>query len=207
MSYGVMPFAVKISQIRKAVGSRSKSLLREIREQFEEELAEDRERVDEANEDDEFDPELALEEALRHLIMDEERWDYEGAKYGHGIELMCWFYGEFLPNDHWTGIQFSWAELVNDTLEEIGVPEESFSVFGHLFDRGSPVDIPEIDDFPVIGFVKCDEIPTALAELTDKRFNGIKHDNEEEIRDSLVQIREWLETCQRDKSDLICFYY
>jgi hypothetical protein len=207
MSYGVMPFAVKLSQIRKAVGSKSKSLLRDLREEFEDELAEDREQVEEANEDDEFDPELALEDALGHLIMDEERWDYEGAKYGYVIEMICSFFGEFLSNDHWTGIPLAWTEAIDDALQEIGVPAETFSIFSHLFYRGSPVEIPDIDDFPCIGYVTQAEIPAALAELTDERFKGIKHDNENEIRVSLVQVREWLETCQRDKTDLVCFYY
>ena len=207
MSHGVTPFAVSLPQIRKVVGSRSKSLLLELREEFEDELQQDREEVDEANEDDEFDPELALDAALRHLIMDEERWDYEGAKYGYAIEMLCSFYGDFLPNDHWTGIQMAWAETVNDALLEIGVPSETFSIFSHLLYRGSPVDIPEIDDFPFIGYVKQAEIPAILNALTDERFATISHEDTEEIRISLEQVREWLETCQRDKSDLVCFYY
>ena len=102
MSYGVTPFAVRLPQIRKAVGSRSKSILRDLREEFEDELAEDREQVEEANEDDEFDPELSLEKALRHLILDEERWDYEGAKYGYAVEMICSFFGEILPTHFWS---------------------------------------------------------------------------------------------------------
>jgi len=207
MSHGVMPFAVSLPQIRKVVGSRSKSLLLELREEFEDELQEDHEEVDEANEDDEFDPELPLDDALRHLIMDEERWDYEGAKYGYAIELICSFYGEFLANEHWSGMRLTWAETVNDVLVEAGVPAEIFSIFNHLLYRGSPVDIPEIDDFPFIGYVTLTEIPAVLTELTDERFATIAHEDADEIRLSLEQVREWLETCQRDKSDLVCFYY
>jgi hypothetical protein len=207
MSYGVTPFAVSLPQLQKVVGSRSKSVLRELREEFEEELLEDREEVEEANEDDEFDPGLPLDDALRHLIMDEERWDYEGAQYGYAIEILCSFYGEFLPNDHWTGMDHDWAETVNDALQEIGVPSETFSILGHLLHRGSPVDIPEIDDFPFVGYVTLAEIPGALTALTDERFAVIEHQNADQIRISLKQIREWLETCHRDKSDLVCFYY
>ncbi len=207
MSYGVMPFAVSLSQIRKVVGSRSKSVLLELREEFEDELEEDREEVEEANEDDEFDPELPLADALRHLIMDEERWDYEGAKYGYAIEMLCSFYGEFLPNDRWSGMQLSWAETVNDALLDVGIPTETFSIFGHLFYRGSPIDIPEIDDFPCIGYVTLAEIPAALAALNDDRIAAVTNEDAEDIRVSLEQVREWLETCQRDKSDLVCFYY
>ena len=207
MSYGVMPFAVSLPQIRKVIGSKSKSLLLELREEFEDELTADREEVEEANEDDEFDPELPLDDALRHLIMDEERWDYEGAKYGYAIEMLCSFYGEFLPNDHWSGMQLSWAETVNDALLEIGFPAETFSIFGHLIYRGSPIDIPDIEDFPFIGYVTLAEIPAALAVLTDERFAAVQHENADDIRVSLEQVREWLETCQREKSDLVCFYY
>ena len=207
MSYGVTPFAVSLPQIRKAVGSRSKSILRDLREEFEDELAEDREQVEEANEDDEFDPELSLERALRHLILDEERWDYEGAKYGYAVELICSFYGEILPNDHWTGISLTWAETINDALLELGVSAETFSIFGHLFYRGAPVEIPEIEDFPCIGYVTLSEIPDVLEALTDQRLSRIKSDDGEKISVALQQVRDWLETCLRDKSDLVCFYY
>ena len=207
MSYGVTPFAVRLPQIRKAVGSRSKSILRDLREEFEDELAEDREQVEEANEDDEFDPELSLEKALRHLILDEERWDYEGAKYGYAVEMICSFFGEILPNDHGTGMSLNWAETINDSLLESGVSAETFSIFGHLFFRGSPVEIPEIEDFPCIGFVTLSEIPDVLDTLTDKQLSLIKSEDGDRIRAALRQVREWLETCQRDKADLVCFYY
>lgn len=207
MSHGVTPYAVNLPQIHKVVGSRSKSLLLELREEFEEELQEDREAVDEANEDDEFDPELPLDKALRHLIMDEERWDYEGAKYGYAVEMLCRFYGELLANEHWTDIDLSSAETVDEALLTIGVPDKTFSILGHLLQRGSPVEIPEIDDLPFIGYVKLAEIPDILKTFTDEKFAKIRHESADAIRGSLEQVREWLERCQRDKSDLICFCY
>jgi hypothetical protein len=207
MSPGVTPFAVSLPQLQKIIGSRSKSALRELREEFEDELEADREEVEEANGDDDFDPELTLTEALRHLIMDEERWDYEGAKYGFAVEMMCSFYGEHLPNDRWTGKPPTWAETVDDALLDAGVPEEQFSIFQHLILRGSPINIPDIEDFPQIGYVTLSEIPEILTALSDNRLQSIEHENSDEIRQSLNQVREWLETCQREKSDLICFCY
>jgi len=205
MSGVVMPFAVKLSQIRKALGSRNKSLLLELREEFEEELADDRERVEEANQDDDFDPELSLQDALRHLIMGEDLWDYEGEKYGHSLELMCAFFGEFLANEHWTGVPLDWADAADEALLELGVPAEVFSIFNHLLDRGAPVDIPEIDEVPWIGYVTLDEIRVALAELSETRLTALKSNVPMQI--ALKQVRDWLDTCQRDKSDLVCFYY
>ena len=207
MSFGLLPFSVKLQQVRKAVGSRSKSLLRELLEEFEEELSEDRDAVDEANEDDEFDPELPLEDALRHLVMDEERWDYEGAKYGIAIEKLCTFYGDFLPNDYWAGVELTWAESVSDALQDVGFPAGAFSILDHLIDRGSPIEIPEIDDVPLIGYLTLGEIPAALGTLSEERIEVIKHDQCERTRASLKQVRDWLETCLRDKTDLVCFYY
>ena len=207
MSHGVTPYAVSLPQILKVIGSRSKSLLLELREEFEDELLEDREEVEEANLDDEFDPELPMDDALRHLIMVDERWDYEGAKYGYAIEMLCSFYGEFLPNDHWSEMQLSWADTLSEALSDAGVPEETFSISDHLFDRGSPVDIPDIDDFPYIGYVELAEIPQVLAVLTDEHFASVNHEDADKIRSSLEQLREWLETCLREKSDLVCFYY
>jgi hypothetical protein len=139
--------------------------------------------------------------------MDEERWDYEGAKYGHAVEMICSFYGEFLPNDRWTGMQLAWAETVNDVLVDVGVPTETFSVLGHLIHRGPPIALPDIDDFPYIGYIAQAEIPDILNVLTDKRLKDIHHEDADSIRDSIKQIREWLETCLREKYDLVCFCY
>lgn len=207
MTHGVTPFAVDLVQLRKVIGSRSKSSLLELREEFESELEEDRERIKEATDDDDLDPELPLTKALRHLIMDEDRWDYEGEKYGYALEMICSFYGELLPNDRWSHRQLSWAETVSDVLQEAGVPVKTFSIIDHLIYRGSPIQIPEIEDFPFIGYVTVNEIPKALAALSDCPCSDIEHEEAEEIRSSIEQVREWLETCQREKSDLVCFCY
>jgi len=206
MSSGIRPFAVNLKQIRKVIGSKSKSLFRELREEFEDELEEDREAVEEANLDDDFDPELPIEDALRHLIMDEERWDYEGSKYARAVEMLCTFYGEILPNDHWTAASWDWIESVSDAILESGVSTEKFSLAGHLLERGSPIDLPEIDDFPWVGYLKNAEIPAVLEALTEERIARLKLRDAARLKVSLLQLREWLETCVRDKSDLICFY-
>lgn len=207
MSHGVTPFSVSLTQLREVVGSRSKSILRELREEFEEELLDDEEAIEEANLNEAFDPELPLSDALRHLVMDEERWDYEGAKYGFAVELLCSYYGLFLPNDHWQSTPLEWIETVNDVLIQIGVAIEKFSIFGHLLYRGCPVEIPEIEDFPYIGYVELSEIPDALESLSDELIQSIKHRAAPEIRQAILQVREWLEACEREKSDLVCFFY
>ena len=207
MSHAVTPFAVSLAQVRKIVGSRSKSLLLELREAFEEEILEDRERVEEANQNDEFDPELRLDKALRHLIMDEERWYYEGAKYGRAVELLCTHYGNVLSNDRWSNVSLGWIETLDDAVIDAGASADTFSIVGHLFHRGCPIDIPDIEDFPYIGYVKLDEIPEIQAVLTDELIASIEHEEAEDIRHSIEQIREWLAACQSEKSDLVCFYY
>jgi len=206
MSSGIRPFAVNLKQIRKVIGSKSKSLFRELREEFEDELAEDREAVEEANLDDDFDPELMIEDALRHLIMDEERWDYEGSKYARAVEMLCTFYGDILPNDHWTTAPANWIETVSDAIQDSGVSAETFSLLGHLLQRGSPIELPEIEEFPWVGYLKNTEIPAVLESLTEERIARLKLRDAARLKVSLLQLREWLETCVRDKSDLVCFY-
>ena len=100
-----------------------------------------------------------------------------------------------------------WAETVNDALLEAGMPLESFSIFGHLIYRGCPVELPEIDDFPYIGYLKLSEATAVSQLLTDEFLSGIKHQDSEEISAALRQIRDWTESCQREKADLVCFYY
>ena len=59
----------------------------------------------------------------------------------------------------------------------------------------------------VDGYVTAAEISKALSAMNDVQFTAIEHEEAEEIRCALEQVREWLETCRREKSDLICFCY
>src|SRR5690349_19100255 len=99
MSYGIQPFAVKLVRVRRAFGSRDASLVAEITGRFDWRFEQD-----DCDEDDEGEP--TLEVALHEVVEGRPLRDGYGHKYGYILELLCWHYGTFLPNDLFMGMRF-----------------------------------------------------------------------------------------------------
>ena len=96
-----------------------------------------------------------------------------------------------------------WADQVHEAMKQAGIDEQTLSVNDHLMYRGSPIPIPEPGDFPFIGFLRNNEIGDAAKAIDSADLSDV----DEEIRESVMQIRGWLKRCEERHCDLICFYY
>lgn len=150
-------------------------------------------------------PSTSTREVMRHLIMGEEYDRSVGFKYGYALEMLCRRFGKLLPNEHWNSLRHGsmWFREIDAALQSLGIPESKFRVVRHLAERGSPIPIPEIDDFPAIGYLKLDEIREARKALGGVQLDAIE---DEFLRESLVELRSWFQACIDSKRDLICFY-
>jgi hypothetical protein len=193
MSYGIMPFGVRLALVKRAFGSGDAALVAEITEEFQDHF--------EADDGDDDGP--TLEDALHEIIEGRPLQDGYGHKYGYTLELLCWHFGKFLPNEHFSAMHSDWANQVDRGLFQAGVPEETFSLTGHLMFRGSPVPIPERDDFPSIGYLKAAEVGPALRAIKTADLAGL----DPEVRDAVGDLRGWLEACSKAVCDLVCFYH
>lgn len=152
-------------------------------------------------------------EALRHLIMGEECDRRVAFKYGYVLESLCRHFGEVLPHDNWCDLRSGqgWFQELDDTLRLAGVPTEVFSISGRLVERGSPIPIPKIRDFPFIGYLLVAEIEQLLEALGKARIDDIGEEEEEEeepwLPEGLNDVRCWLRTCAESRRDLACFYF
>lgn len=169
-------------------------------------------RISKKKRDEEDRPPCATTvEALRHLIMGEERDRRIGFKYGYVLEVLCRHFGEGLPNDLWCDLRscHGWFEELDDTLRLAGVPAESLSIREHLVGRGSPVPLPKIRDFPAIGYLRGEEVRRALDALGKAKIDDIGEEEEEEpwLPEGLDDVRGWLRKCVETGRDLVCFYY
>ena len=154
---------------------------------------------DETDEDDE----LTVEEALRDMVDGANLNKDFGWKYAYALEALCWHFGELLDNSEWSPMRGQWSEQVDVAISRAGVPENTFSVEGHLMYRGSPIPIPEVPDFPFIGFLRKTELPEAAKSIAQCDRSKLGEDVERAIR----QVEGWLDRARKLERDLFCFYY
>lgn len=210
MSYGISPIAVSLTMLqRDVIGEKRKPSLMQrllgstsptdqlvdlMRQEFAYRFEED--EVDEEDEP-------SLEEALAQLLTGGEQHEDYGHKYGYALEMVCEHFGERLSNSHWSAMHSDWIDEVEQAMVEAGIDPQVLSVGRHLFYRGSPIAISTPYDFPAIGYMRVSEMPAATQAIDA----GNLSDMDEEVRESVLQIRQWLTRCIETDRDLICFYY
>src|SRR4051812_16539745 len=113
MSCGIMPFAVRLIRVERAFGSRDAALASEITEKFEHHF----------ENDDCEDGKPTLEDALHEIIEGKRMQEDYGHMYGYVLEVLCWHFGKFLPNAHFSAMRLAWADRVDQGLSQAGVPE------------------------------------------------------------------------------------
>lgn len=206
MSYGITPIAVSIDKVesvmrqRKSggvfghlIGSPSAKVSNTIKQRF----------AYRFEQDDADDDEPTLEQALTDLLAGNDLNPWYGHKYAYAFELLCQHFGELLDNSAWSLIRSEWAVQVRDAMSQAGVDHGTFSMTGHLMYRGAPISIPPPDDFPFIGFLRKEEIGKALRAIDSADLTKM----DEEVEESVVEIRGWLDHCWQLNCDLVCFYY
>jgi hypothetical protein len=204
MGYILTPIAVDLGQVCGAIGSKNKELISALVAQFGAGFAQFDRMAAGYAEDNELNQVLTMRSALTQMVMGEEYVKELGFIYGYALEFICRHFGEFLPNGEWSAMPSGtrWAEEVDQGLEAAGVPEKALRVIHHLMGRGAPVAIPDIDDFPGIGYLKLMEVKAAQKALLEAQLTSI----DEEVLGSIRELQGWLETCSSTGRDLVCFY-
>jgi hypothetical protein len=143
-----------------------------------------------------------VRDAFAHMINGERYGEEFGFVYGYALEFLCEHVGERLPNGGWSAMRSEWAEMADEALELVGVQEETLRL-SRLMNRGSPIPLPTIEDFPGIGYLRGPEIKAALEAFDEKKLTLVGDD---EMRESLAELRGWLRRCEAGGRDLVCFY-
>ncbi|MQY05772.1 DUF7691 family protein [Actinomadura macrotermitis] len=190
MGYGIMPYSVNINVLREphAHASEPDVFLEWIQGQY--------------CEGGEFDP---TPESMRELFYNEP-FTGEGHIYGYTLKALCEVFGGPLDNGHWYPFGSEWPGTVQAALTGVGVQFDP----NDLMYSGSPVPLPRIDDFPLIGYVERKEALRLAAELDAADLSAIE---DRSVAGAVTELHGWLKRCN-DKPgdeyasyDLVCFYH
>lgn len=159
MSYGVHAYAVDLAALKKTIGSRDAVLAKR--------LAKSQARALEQIDDVDFERGMTpAADVLRTLIVDGAPTKTAGAKtpaykFGYALEVLCRSTGEWLPNTVFSAMGSEYFEMLDAALKKA---KSRYKVASVVF-RGPPVRLPEIEDFPAIGWLSSDEIAAWRTDL------------------------------------------
>jgi hypothetical protein len=176
MSVGLNVYAVSLERLKQIVGSRDQAMIDAIVEGHEDFLS----SIDDICKD----AELTCVDVVAELINGELSENTLCYLYGYAFEAICSHVAEELPNICPISGASDWIEEVDALLEGKDIPIRlNELVFG-----GSPVPIPEPDDYPSIGKWTAAELAAARVafEATDLT------DVEPDMAETLQQIRDWV---------------
>lgn len=177
MSSSINVYAVPLDRLKQLVGSRDQAVIDAVVSNHKAFLA----TVDDI--DDEAD--MTCAQAVAELVNDSPDKDGPGYLYGYALEALCAHAGQELPNLCPIARGSEWIEEIDALLERHQAPVHlSDLVYG-----GSPVPIPEPDDYPFIGRWPADKIPATLAAVHAMDVTQLGPDTAETVE----QLRGWLE--------------
>src|SRR5262245_8371876 len=202
MGYSLNPLAVDLKKVAGVIGSRNKRLVGTLVKQFGDSFEEIDEMAADFT-DEEDGGATTVRDALTQMVMGQEYNDELGFVYGYALEFICWHFGAILSNESWSAMPSpsKWAGKADKALESVGVDEKTLRL-SQLMNRGSPVALPLIEDFPGIGYMTLKEIEAAVAAFGEDKLDAVK---DEGVREALSEVRAWLWSCEDSREDLVCF--
>lgn len=189
MSYCLTVYAVSVEHLQRVLGSRDEKLIQRIAEENDYFFS----RIDEI--DDEAG--LSCADALTQMIRGEVSDDAPGYLYGYALKAICAAVGSELPAIYDIVGTGDWSDEVDQALKQAGAPVR----LTQLMYGGSPVPIPEPDDFPSIGNWSPAQVQAASAALKIADLAG-----DTEMAHTLRQIQGWSDiACNQPQTSLIGF--
>jgi hypothetical protein len=201
MSYSLTVYAVPMPKLLAVSGSRDVELIEQaqacsfVADQIDEMIARHNEDSDEEGQIT-----ISFADAAAQLVNGEVPPDaphFAGFVYGYAFEWICAALGQCLDNDHVPGLHF---EKVDEFLEKGRVGLRLLD----LTCAGTPLDFPEPDDWPSIGWWSPEQIAKAVRPLAELPLDGAKVS----IARCVEQIRAWVaEALEIEDAGLIGFVY
>ncbi|MEU0539847.1 hypothetical protein ABZ319_08240 [Nocardia sp. NPDC005978] len=138
--------------------------------------------------------------ALEELFFSRPATGSEGFEYGYALKILCERFGGSLNNGHWYPVGSRGLDMIGEALAGLGVQFDP----NDLAYSGSPVQLPQIDDFPAIGHLtRAEMVPLAKA-LEDVDLSTVE---DRGVARAIAELREWCLFCTENGLDLVSFYH
>lgn len=196
MSGQLTPIAVNLDEVRKSVGSKSKTLLPALKQRFHRWF----ENVDEQIEDQDEDG-LTLEETLKLLIAGKPVPAECPFQFAVSVELLYRHFGTVLSDRQFSSMHLDWAERVDKAIKTAGIPDDTFGLVRCLFDRGPAIPFAGRVEM-CMGYLSLSEIRKAIGAFARAKYTKLKPD----VRLATAEVRSWLVVCDTLDCDLASFY-
>lgn len=177
MGYCISVFLMPRDALAQAMGSRNDQLVSAVKANQAWLLSSADDIDDEAQ--------IDCATAVRNLVHGESD-DSPGYLYGYALKALCQQLGRELPEIAAISGAFDWVEEIDAALAERSVP----LALSDLIYAGSPVDIPEPEDFPAIGHWQPETITQAHVAMAAL---DLVQEADGDLRETLEQIRGWLD--------------
>lgn len=202
MGYYIFSFGIETSKIQAAFGSKDHALQKEV----------------EANEvfrnyadSDDFGYETTTSKALVDIIQGNTMDSRAGFAYGYAVIGLCATMGSTLPYQQEIKLGYE-TDLINMVLNEDFGLEDLEIEMRLLPDKSNPFGIPAIEDWPLIGLIRHNELEAFKAQLaslniTDAKIQELEGDPDERnfAYEHLKGILENVSYCYENGLDLISF--
>jgi hypothetical protein len=176
MSYVLTAYVLDLAGLKSLIGSKDKSIIRDVEPMIEEAYEDDEEEAD------------AQRAAVRALVMGEPLDPDNAARYGCALWNICRLKGEELLPDAWGGVRWNSVEACG--LEEL------------LTKTGPPVALPPNSDIPCIGYIQRDKVAQYVETAEKKK----EESDGSGVVDLLDEYLGWLEIAQSKSKDIVFFY-
>ncbi|MFI5906006.1 hypothetical protein [Dactylosporangium sp. NPDC051541] len=191
MSYSIMPYKIRLSALNDVLATHDEALATWAQTRCQTELAEL---------DDYFEPSRPAAEYLADLMLGRPYVQSDAHLYGYSLKALCNLWGAPMANEGWWGMRYAWFEDVTQAAAQSGAAYD----FTDLITGGPGVNIPAGDDFPSMGHIVHDHLQSHLNRLNATDPSRL---TDAQAATAVNQVRSWLQECQRDDMDLVCFYH
>jgi hypothetical protein len=184
-------YIVPFDELRRAVGSKDKTLLAGVVDEF-------GWMLDEADGNREEDEELSCLEAVTALINGKNLSRLPRrlrSIYGYALEAICARIGGFVGEIHG-----EWDELLDEFFAEHGVP----LCFSDLVLGDTVIGLPQPECHPEIGSWTPEQVAAAVGPLEQLDLEALK-ESDEEMADVVIEVRSWVVGAHRRGYGMMAF--
>lgn len=148
---------------------------------------------------------------LKHIVFGLPKFHGGYSMYGYQFLWVVQHLGVQLDSEAFESMRSSsgWTGIVSEALNGSGIPKEVFEFEKMLLNRGAPIPLPAMTDFPYIGYLEAAEVKAFLEVMkgVDKAKAIALIGEQEYGAMALENIQAWLDEASAANEGIVAFYY